>query len=118
MQVREGQTEKEIEAILLNELFSHGADGLSFNPIVAAGDNSAQPHAKARADYKIKSGDALLREEAISALKEELLPLATLLTPNLPEAAKILLMYDLNTLQQHQELEKNIYDMHITSFIY
>ena len=59
-QVKEGQTEKEIESILLNELFSHGADGLSFDPIVAAGDNSAQPHAKARPDYKIKSGDALL----------------------------------------------------------
>lgn len=37
-----------------------------------------------------KSGDALLREEAVSALKSELLPLATLLTPNLPEAAKLL----------------------------
>jgi Xaa-Pro dipeptidase len=60
LQVKEGQTEKEIESILLNELFSHGADGLSFDPIVAAGDNSAQPHAKARPNYKIKAGDALL----------------------------------------------------------
>lgn len=37
-----------------------------------------------------KSGDALLRQEAVSALTEELLPLATLLTPNLPEAARLL----------------------------
>lgn len=37
-----------------------------------------------------KSGDALLRDEAVSALIEELLPLATLLTPNLPEAARLL----------------------------
>jgi hydroxymethylpyrimidine/phosphomethylpyrimidine kinase len=37
-----------------------------------------------------KSGDVLLQEEAIDALRDELLPLATLLTPNLPEAAKLL----------------------------
>ena len=59
-EIREGQTEKEVEAILLRQLFTHGADGLSFDPIVAAGDNSAQPHAQARRDYKIRRGDALL----------------------------------------------------------
>lgn len=37
-----------------------------------------------------KSGDRLLREEAVSALESELLPLATVLTPNLPEAADLL----------------------------
>ena len=59
-QVRIGMTEKQIESVLLNELFSHGADGLAFEPIVAAGDNSAQPHAHARDDYQVKAGDALL----------------------------------------------------------
>ncbi|MEP1206202.1 MAG: Xaa-Pro peptidase family protein [Rhizobiaceae bacterium] len=59
-QVEVGQTEKQIEAILLNQLFAHGADGLAFEPIVAAGDNSAQPHASARHGYKIQPGDALL----------------------------------------------------------
>lgn len=33
-----------------------------------------------------KSGDRLLREDAIQALREELLPLALIVTPNLPEA--------------------------------
>ncbi|MDO5091114.1 MAG: bifunctional hydroxymethylpyrimidine kinase/phosphomethylpyrimidine kinase [Cardiobacteriaceae bacterium] len=33
-----------------------------------------------------KSGDKLLQDEAIAALRERLLPLATLITPNLPEA--------------------------------
>jgi hydroxymethylpyrimidine/phosphomethylpyrimidine kinase len=33
------------------------------------------------------SGDRLLQEDAVSALRERLLPLATLATPNLPEAA-------------------------------
>jgi hydroxymethylpyrimidine/phosphomethylpyrimidine kinase len=37
-----------------------------------------------------KSGAVLLPEEAISALREILLPRATLLTPNIPEAAQLL----------------------------
>ena len=32
------------------------------------------------------SGDRLITEDAVSALKEQLLPLATVLTPNIPEA--------------------------------
>ena len=37
-----------------------------------------------------KSGDKLLREDAVAALKEFLVPLATLITPNLPEASVML----------------------------
>lgn len=37
-----------------------------------------------------KSGDALLRHEAIDALRTYLFPLATLITPNIPEAALLL----------------------------
>lgn len=37
-----------------------------------------------------KSGDALLHDEAVSAMLHHLAPLADLLTPNLPEAAKLL----------------------------
>ena len=59
-EIRVGMTETEIEGILLRNLFSHGADGLAFAPIVAAGDNAAKPHAHARPDYRIKPGDALL----------------------------------------------------------
>ncbi|WP_234735065.1 bifunctional hydroxymethylpyrimidine kinase/phosphomethylpyrimidine kinase [Tellurirhabdus bombi] len=36
------------------------------------------------------SGDKLLKDEAIDALKTELLPLASLLTPNIPEASVLL----------------------------
>lgn len=36
-----------------------------------------------------KSGDALLRPEAVVALKEVLLPLALVVTPNIPEAAAL-----------------------------
>jgi hydroxymethylpyrimidine/phosphomethylpyrimidine kinase len=37
-----------------------------------------------------KSGDRLLREDAVHALRQRLLPLATVLTPNLPEAEALL----------------------------
>ncbi len=58
--VRVGMTEKQVEALLLANLFAAGAEALSFAPIVAAGGNAAQPHAHARADYAIRPGDALL----------------------------------------------------------
>ena len=37
-----------------------------------------------------KSGDKLLRDDAIEALKERLIPLADVITPNLPEASALL----------------------------
>jgi len=37
-----------------------------------------------------KSGDALLEREAVGALREALLPVATMITPNLPEAGVLL----------------------------
>ena len=40
-EVRVGMTEKAIEGRLVAHLFAHGAEELSFAPIVAAGDNSA-----------------------------------------------------------------------------
>lgn len=58
--VRIGQTEAAVEQALIQALFSEGAEDQAFAPIVAAGDNSARPHAKARSDYQIQSGDALL----------------------------------------------------------
>ncbi|MEB8387872.1 Xaa-Pro peptidase family protein [Rhodobacteraceae bacterium KMM 6894] len=58
--VRLGQSEKLIEQMLVQMLFQEGAEDLAFAPIVAAGDASAMPHAKARADYAVKAGDALL----------------------------------------------------------
>ncbi len=58
--VRLGQTEKEIEHMLIQALFAEGAEDQAFRPIVAAGDGSARPHATARHDYVVKAGDALL----------------------------------------------------------
>ena len=36
-----------------------------------------------------KHGDSLLADDAVEALREQLLPLATVVTPNLPEAARL-----------------------------
>jgi len=58
--VRVGMTEKMIESMLINALVEAGCEGLSFDPIVAAAGNAAEPHAHARDDYAIKAGDPLL----------------------------------------------------------
>ncbi|MFT4727396.1 MAG: Xaa-Pro dipeptidase [Granulosicoccus sp.] len=55
-----GMTERAIENILVQNLFAEGAEDFAFSPIVAAGDNSARPHAHSREDYSIVPGDALL----------------------------------------------------------
>lgn len=47
-----------------------------------------------------KGGDRLLAAEAVSALRTHLLPRATLLTPNLPEAADLLEQPEATTLDQ------------------
>jgi hydroxymethylpyrimidine/phosphomethylpyrimidine kinase len=49
-----------------------------------------------------KSGDALLQDEAVDALIKELLPRADLLTPNLPEATRLLGGTDAETPDQMQ----------------
>ncbi|MDK3019667.1 bifunctional hydroxymethylpyrimidine kinase/phosphomethylpyrimidine kinase [Pseudodonghicola flavimaris] len=56
-----------------DRLRTHRAANVVFDPVMVA-----------------KSGDRLLDPEAVAALKTELLPLATVITPNLPEAAVLL----------------------------
>ena len=53
-------TEKEVERRLVLALFSQGAEEQAFGALVAAGENSALPHATARADHPIAAGEALL----------------------------------------------------------
>ncbi|HEV7334636.1 MAG TPA: bifunctional hydroxymethylpyrimidine kinase/phosphomethylpyrimidine kinase [Bosea sp. (in: a-proteobacteria)] len=61
-----------IEAVA-DGLERHGARNIVLDPVMIAA-----------------SGGRLLQEDAIEALKRRLLPLATLVTPNLPEAAALL----------------------------
>lgn len=58
-----------IEAVA-NRLRAHGVTRLVVDPVMVA-----------------KSGDRLLREDAITAFRELLLPLAAVVTPNAPEAS-------------------------------
>jgi len=57
-----------------------------------------------------KSGDSLLRANARLALKEKLLPLAYLVTPNIPEAATLADM-DIRTEDEVREAARRIYEM-------
>src|SRR5260221_9587186 len=57
--VRIGITEREVESVLVRELFAAGAESLSFPSIVVAGAQSAEGHGHA-GDYRIKAGDTLL----------------------------------------------------------
>ena len=51
-----------------------------------------------------KSGDRLLPENCVEALKQKLLPLATVLTPNLPEAAALVGTEEIQEASQMQAL--------------
>ena len=45
--VREGMTERNLVALLYQFFLDHGAEGFSFSPIIASGENSSLPHAVA-----------------------------------------------------------------------
>ena len=63
----------EIIATVANRLRAHRAIPIVLDTVMVA-----------------KSGDALLRDAAVQTLIDELLPLAAVITPNLPEAARLL----------------------------
>jgi hydroxymethylpyrimidine/phosphomethylpyrimidine kinase len=53
------------------------------------------------------SGDKLLQDEAINALVHDLMPLATIITPNLPEA-EIILNRKISTLEEIKKATKDL----------
>jgi hydroxymethylpyrimidine/phosphomethylpyrimidine kinase len=61
---------REVIEAVARRLRSHRARNIVLDPVMVA-----------------KSGDKLLQEDAVASLRDVLLPLATLVTPNLPEAA-------------------------------
>jgi hydroxymethylpyrimidine/phosphomethylpyrimidine kinase len=54
-----------------------------------------------------KSGDKLLQEDAVQALKESLIPLAAIITPNLPEAS-VLLGRPVETIEEMPEAARDL----------
>ncbi len=55
-----------------------------------------------------KSGDRLLAEDAVAALRDQLLPLALVVTPNLPEAAVLLG----RSVEHESDMESAVRDLH------
>jgi hydroxymethylpyrimidine/phosphomethylpyrimidine kinase len=63
----------EIAAVIAERLHHHAARNVVLDPVMVA-----------------KSGDRLLREDAVAAVRDRLVPVARVITPNLPEAAVLL----------------------------
>jgi hydroxymethylpyrimidine/phosphomethylpyrimidine kinase len=63
----------ELIQVVARQLIKHGATNIVVDPVMVA-----------------QSGDKLLQNDAIEALKDHLLPLADVVTPNLPEAAVLM----------------------------
>lgn len=59
--IKPGVTEQQIRAELENYLLSHGADGLSFDTIIASGPNGANPHARPGSRV-IREGDLIVMD--------------------------------------------------------
>lgn len=85
----------QIEAVLEDMPVRAIKIGMLFSaPIIEAVAEALKPHAGIPVVLDpvmiAQSGDPLIREEAIEAMKQHLFPLAALVTPNLPEAAALL----------------------------
>ncbi len=57
--VRAGMTERQVKSILLGRMLARGAEEFSFDPIVLAGGNAANPHGKS-GDTPLEPGDVML----------------------------------------------------------
>ena len=55
-----------------------------------------------------KSGDRLLTDDVTLALKEYLIPMSDIITPNLPEASEILGVAEANSHEQMQEITRQL----------
>lgn len=58
-----------------------------------------------------KSGDLLLEQKAVGTLREQLLPQATVLTPNLPEAGVLLEMRAVETVREMRRVAERLRNM-------
>jgi hydroxymethylpyrimidine kinase / phosphomethylpyrimidine kinase / thiamine-phosphate diphosphorylase len=81
-----------VAKVVAEKMNHYGVDNLVVDPLLAATD-----------------GTPLLNEEGRVALLKELLPLATLVTPNLPEAAELAGM-EVRTMNEMKEAAKRIHE--------
>ncbi len=80
-----------IAEVIANRLRYHGATNIVLDPVMVA-----------------KSGDHLLQPDAVATILSELVPLSTVITPNLPEAGVLL---DLEPEWTHAEMRERIVDL-------
>jgi len=83
----------EIIATVADRLRAHGVRNLVVDPVMIA-----------------KSGDRLLREDAVAALRELLLPLASVVTPNAPEA-EVLAGLEVRDTESAREAARRIHEL-------
>ena len=79
-----------IVRVVADKVTEHGLSNLVVDPVMVA-----------------KGGDPLLQEEAVDALRTLLVPLALVVTPNLPEAS-VLVGYRVATLEQARRAARDI----------
>lgn len=89
----------EIIRVVAAKVREHGISTLVVDPVMVA-----------------TSGDRLLREDAVDALRTDLLPLATVATPNLPEAA-VLIGREVSSLEGMREAARAIVDLGVRSVV-
>lgn len=82
----------EIAAVIAERLAYHRARSVVLDPVMVA-----------------KSGDRLLAEDAVVALRDRLVPIAHMMTPNLPEAAILIAGQAPATLSEMREV---VHDLH------
>ena len=82
-----------IVRVVADKVTEHGLSNLVVDPVMVA-----------------KGGDPLLQEEAVDALRTLLVPLALVVTPNLPEAS-VLVGYRVATLEQARRAARDIVGM-------
>ncbi len=80
----------ELIKVVARQLKKHNADKIVLDPVMVA-----------------QSGDKLLQDDAIEAIKEHLMPLAEVVTPNLPEA-KVLLGRELQGAEEMQDAARDL----------
>ncbi|KHF41817.1 bifunctional hydroxymethylpyrimidine kinase/phosphomethylpyrimidine kinase [Halalkalibacter okhensis] len=112
------QTLEAIEAQLDAVLSDIGADAVKTGMLFSADIISLVANKLKKYDVKnivvdpvmiAKGGASLLQEEAVKALTSELLPISTVITPNLPEAAKLLGRPEMKSLE---EMKQAAVDLH------
>ena len=89
----------EIIRVVAAKVREHGISTLVVDPVMVA-----------------TSGDRLLREDAVEALRTDLLPLATVVTPNLPEA-EVLIGREIGGLDAMREAARAIVGLGVRSVI-